>query len=200
MSLKTELVQYLEGQILSLSHAIRRKEQKQHPQISSVEAFNLVDTSFGSKAKSTTSNGIQTDLPMLRRNDEAVQVNTATLERVGSSKNLNEMERLSRKLLEMSQQLQEKDRLISSLSGGASDAEHTKQIERICNEMVQENTRLKTLILEGAVPDSKSTDDTRIRIITKDISKCDLSAITNPLLVREISELRLFRAAASKEL
>lgn len=63
-----------------------------------------------------------------------------------------------------------------------------------------ENTRLKGLVLEGVTTNEQAADETRIRIITKEITKCDLGSITNPLLLKEISELRLFRAAASKEL
>jgi hypothetical protein len=43
-------------------------------------------------------------------------------------------------------------------------------------------------------------EDMRIRIVSRDVSKCDLSTITNPLVLKEISELRLFKAVASKEL
>ncbi len=184
---------------------MRKKEQKQQqpppqPQVSSMEAFKLIDTSFGGKP-TTVSVYTQTDNSR-NRYDEGVQA--GTLERVGSFKNLHgETEKLNRKLLELQQQIQDKDKLISELTVNSSQRQTETTIavlEKTCNELIQENSRMKTLVLEGAVRDSQVADDTRIRIITKDISTCDLRGVSNPLILKEITELRLFRAAASKEL
>lgn len=95
-------MQYLEGQILSLSQSMRKKEQKeqkQQPQVSSLEAFKLVDTSFGAKPRATTqSMTSQTESSYLWTADEGTQVSLINMERVSSFKNLHgEIDKLSKR-------------------------------------------------------------------------------------------------------